>query len=178
MLKKLSVIALILMFSACQSKQKTSDLNAEEQVKIDDQIIEESSYQTVANEQQAKALNEGQIETIKEVEVQDRVFFDYNSSSVGSEAAKILDVQAAWLKDSPQIKISIEGHCDERGTREYNIALGEKRAMAVKNYLIKAGIDASRMQTISYGKEHPAYFGSTEDVFAKNRRAVVVVMGQ
>lgn len=176
MLKKLSAIALLLLFASCQSKHKTADLRPEDQVKIDDQIIEESAYQTVANEEQARTLNEGQVETIKEVEVQDRVFFDYNSSSVGSEAAKILDVQAEWLKNSPQIKVTIEGHCDERGTREYNIALGEKRAVAVKNYLANAGVDSSRMQTISYGKEHPAYFGVGEEIYAKNRRAVVVVM--
>ncbi len=175
MLKKISIITLILLIASCQTKSKNAATDAQEVVKIDDQIVEENPYQTVENEQQAKALNEGQVETIKEIEVQDRVFFDYNSSSVGSEAANILDVQVTWLKDSPKIKITIEGHCDERGTREYNIALGEKRALAVKNYLVNGGIDSSRIQIISYGKERPAYFGAGEDVYAKNRRAVVVV---
>ncbi len=178
MLNKLSVLALVLLFAACQTKSKDTGTLTEDQVKIDDQIIEEAPYQTIANEQQAQALNEGQVETIKEVEVQDRVFFGYDSAAITDESQKVLDVQAAWLKDSPEIKITIEGHCDERGTREYNIALGEKRAVAVKTYLERAGINSSRMQVLSYGKERPAYFGNSEDVFSKNRRAVVVVNGQ
>jgi len=178
MLKKIALTSLFLLIISCQTKPDNAATKIQEAVKIDDQIIEENPYQTIENEQQAKTLNEGEVEIIKEikeVEVQDRVFFDYNSSSVGSESSKVLDVQITWLKDSPQIKITIEGHCDERGTREYNIALGEKRALSVKNYLVNGGIDSSRIQIISYGKERPAYFGTEEDVYAKNRRAVVVV---
>ena len=117
-------------------------------------------------------MNEKQI---TEVEVQDRILFDYNSSSINDAAQTVLQTQIDWLKNSPEIKVTIEGHCDERGTREYNIALGEKRAVAVKNFLEKGGVDGSRIQVISYGKERPAFLGSGEDIFAKNRRAVVVV---
>lgn len=79
------------------------------------------------------------------------------------------------MNSDPSIKVIIEGHCDERGTREYNIALGERRAMAAKKYLIGKGINASRIKVISYGKERPAFIGSGEDIWAKNRRAVTVV---
>lgn len=109
------------------------------------------------------------------VNVGDRVFFAYNESSLSSEARATLDRQAAWLKKYPSTSVSIEGHCDERGTREYNLALGERRAIAVKNYLVADGIDAGRVKTVSYGKERPAVLGSNEAAWAQNRRGVTVV---
>lgn len=175
MIKKISLLVFILLLASCKnvSKSTTPSTSADDQVIIEDRSIDQP-YQSVENEQQAKALNEGTVETIKEVEVQDRVFFDYNSSSVSEAAKTVLNTQAEWLKSAPAVKITIEGHCDERGTREYNIALGEKRALSTKNYLVSNGVEAARIQIISYGKERPAYFGSGEDVYAKNRRAVVV----
>ena len=110
--------------------------------------------------------------------VGDRVFFDFDSSSLSSEAQQTLQRQAAWLKQYPNVKVSVEGHCDERGTREYNLALGERRAYAAKKYLASEGISASRISTISYGKERPVCVESTEDCWAKNRRAVTVLMNQ
>ena len=107
--------------------------------------------------------------------VGDRVFFGYDRYDLTAEAQAQLQKQATWLKTYPQYKFVIEGHCDERGTREYNLALGERRAQAVKNYLIALGIDANRMQTISYGKERPAVLGSNEAAWAQNRRAVIVL---
>ena len=109
------------------------------------------------------------------VNVGDRIFFTYNESTLSSEAQATLDRQATWLKKYGTTKITIEGHCDERGTREYNLALGERRATAVKNYLVAAGIPADRLTTISYGKERPAVVGSNEAAWAQNRRAVTVV---
>lgn len=109
------------------------------------------------------------------VNVGDRVFFGYDKFDISADAKTTLEKQANWLKQYANVKIIIEGHCDERGTREYNLALGEKRAMAAKNYLIALGIDASRIQTISYGKERPAVAGSDEAAWAQNRRAVSVV---
>ena len=109
------------------------------------------------------------------VNVGDRVFFAYNESDVGSDARATLDRQAAWLKKYSSISVTVEGHCDERGTREYNLALGERRATAVKNYLVAAGIPSSRVHTISYGKERPAVVGSNEAAWAQNRRGVTVV---
>lgn len=107
--------------------------------------------------------------------VGDRVFFAFDKSDLSSEARATLDRQVAWLKKYPQVKVTIEGHTDDRGTREYNLALGERRANAVKKYLIAAGVDAARINTISYGKERPAVVGTGEAVWAQNRRAVTVV---
>ena len=105
----------------------------------------------------------------------DRVFFALDSYSIDSESQRILDAQAAWLSRNPNVRVTIEGHADERGTREYNLALGDRRANAARNYLQSRGIDPSRMQTISWGKERPEALGSNESAWAQNRRAVTVV---
>jgi len=109
------------------------------------------------------------------VNVGDRVFFGYDKSDLSTEARATLDRQAAWLKKYPSTSVTIEGHCDERGTREYNLALGERRASAVKNYLVADGIGSDRVKTVSYGKERPAVLGSNEAAWAQNRRGVTVV---
>jgi peptidoglycan-associated lipoprotein len=107
--------------------------------------------------------------------VGDRVFFGYNEYDLTAQAKATIEHQAQWLKTYPSVNVMVEGHCDERGTREYNLALGEKRAMAVRNYLVANGVEAGRVQTISYGKERPAVLGSDETSWAQNRRGVVVV---
>ena len=109
------------------------------------------------------------------VNVGDRVFFGYDSSDLDSDALELLQDQVAWLKQNADVSVTIEGHCDERGTREYNLALGEKRAQAVKNYLIGLGINPDRVSTISYGKERPAVVGSNDGAWAQNRRSVTLV---
>ena len=109
------------------------------------------------------------------VNVGDRVFFGYDSSDLDSDALELLQDQVAWLKQNSDVSVTIEGHCDERGTREYNLALGEKRAQAVKNYLIGLGINPDRVSTISYGKERPAVVGSNDGAWAQNRRSVTIV---
>jgi peptidoglycan-associated lipoprotein len=109
------------------------------------------------------------------VNVGDRVFFAFNESDISAEARATLDRQAAWLKKYGSVAVTIEGHCDERGTREYNLALGERRATAIKNYLVADGISAARVKTISYGKERPAVLGNNEAAWAQNRRGVTVV---
>lgn len=109
------------------------------------------------------------------VNVGDRVFFDYDRHELTAEARATVEKQAEWLKRYSTLNVLVEGHCDERGTREYNLALGERRATAVRNYLIALGVDASRLQTISYGKERPAVLGSDEASWAQNRRGVLVV---
>jgi peptidoglycan-associated lipoprotein len=105
----------------------------------------------------------------------DRVFFAFDRSDITPEAQEILARQADWLRRYPNVTVTIEGHCDERGTREYNLALGERRAQAAKNVLVASGIPASRISTISYGKERPAVVGSSEEAYAQNRRAVTTV---
>jgi peptidoglycan-associated lipoprotein len=110
-----------------------------------------------------------------EANVGDRIFFAFDRSDITPEAQQTLARQADWLRRYPNVTVTIEGHCDERGTREYNLALGERRAQAAKNVLVALGIPASRISTISYGKERPAVLGSTEEAYAQNRRAVTVV---
>jgi peptidoglycan-associated lipoprotein len=106
----------------------------------------------------------------------DRIYFALDRFDVDSEDRTILDSQAAWLRQYPNVRITIEGHCDERGTRDYNIALGERRANAAKNYLVSLGIDPGRITTVSYGKERPAAMGSNEQSWAQNRRAVTITV--
>ena len=105
----------------------------------------------------------------------DRVFFDTDKSAVRSDGKATLDKQIAWLKKYPNYGITVEGHCDERGTREYNLALGERRANAVKQYMVANGLPAARVKTISYGKERPVALGSNEAAWAQNRRGVTVL---
>lgn len=107
----------------------------------------------------------------------DRVFFSFDSANLSNEAQMKLQKAAEYLKkyDAKVQQITIEGHADERGTREYNLALGDRRAVAVKRYLVGLGVDASKLRTISYGKERPAVDGHTEAVWSKNRRGVLVV---
>ncbi len=107
--------------------------------------------------------------------VGDHVYYGFDSAELTPEDQATLDAQAAWLKQYGSVNVVIEGHCDERGTREYNLALGQKRADAAKSYLVAAGVDASRLETISYGKERPEVTGSNEEAWAKNRRAVTVI---
>ena len=108
------------------------------------------------------------------VNVGDRVYFAYDSFELDEDAKELLQHQAAWLKQYNKTSIIIEGHCDERGTREYNLALGEKRANAVKDYLMTYGISGSRISVISYGKERPVNSGSTPLAWSQNRRSVTV----
>jgi peptidoglycan-associated lipoprotein len=177
MIKKLLILAALVSLVACHGKSKIED------TKIDttpiDQVVTptpEPDFQTIENQQQADAMNQAEQAKDDEIEVQDRIFFGYDSSEITDESRKILDTQALWLKSDPSIKITIEGHCDEKGTREYNIALGDRRATATKNYLVKVGgVDSSKIKTVSYGKERLAYFGTDESTLSKNRRAVTVV---
>ncbi len=105
----------------------------------------------------------------------DTVFFAFDSSALSAESTAALDTQVNWLREHPETNVIVQGYCDERGTREYNLALGERRANAVKQYLVSQGIAEHRISTISYGKERPAVFGSNEAAWAQNRRAVTVL---
>lgn len=107
---------------------------------------------------------------------QDTIYFETDRFNIDNEDAAALATQAEWLLRYPAKRATIEGHCDERGTREYNLALGERRATAAKSYLASLGVDASRLATLSYGKERPAALGSDEASWAKNRRAVTVTI--
>ena len=112
------------------------------------------------------------------INVGDRVYFDLDSHQIRTDAYARLDAQAAWLQRYPQVTVRIEGNADERGTREYNLALGARRAEAVRAYLVGRGVPASRIDTISFGKERPIASGSNEAAFAQNRNAQTAIVNQ
>ena len=161
---------LVLFVAACATKPKDeADSSGSGSSSSGDSVSEGTITETsgsgiVAGSQEGLIVNVG-----------DRVFFGYDSSDLDSDALELLQDQVAWLKQNSGVSVTIEGHCDERGTREYNLALGEKRAQAVKNYLIGLGINPDRVSTISYGKERPAVVGSNDGAWAQNRRSVTTV---
>jgi peptidoglycan-associated lipoprotein len=118
----------------------------------------------------------GSVQDFK-VNVGDTVHFTYNEYNFQDSDKSTLQKQATWLSKYPSVQITIEGHCDERGTREYNLALGARRANAVKEYLVSLGVSNSRLQTVSYGKERPICTESNEDCWAQNRRGVSTITG-
>ena len=162
---------LVLFVAACATKPKDSadssgsgSSSSGSDVSAEGTITETTGSGIVSGSQEDLIVNVG-----------DRVFFGYDSSDLDSDALELLQDQVAWLKQNSDVSVTIEGHCDERGTREYNLALGEKRAQAVKNYLIGLGINPDRISTISYGKERPAVVGSNDGAWAQNRRSVTIV---
>ena len=115
------------------------------------------------------------MQSAREIFENEDVFFEFDSASLSIEAQEILRAKAQWLRDNPSARVLIEGHCDERGTNEYNLALGDRRAYSAKAFLTDLGIDETRLVIISYGEEQPIDRGSTEDAWAKNRRAHFVI---
>ena len=166
--KILLTLFVSLFVAACSTKPTdTADTSGSGSTGVFNQeegTITESSPSIVPGSQEDLIVNVG-----------DRVFFGYDSSELDTDAQELLQDQVAWLKQYSNVSVIIEGHCDERGTREYNLALGEKRAQSVKNYLINLGISADRVSTISYGKERPAVVGSNDGAWAQNRRSVTIV---
>jgi peptidoglycan-associated lipoprotein len=114
---------------------------------------------------------------VQAVNGQNVIYFDTDRYNIDASDQAALQTQAAYLRQYPNVRVTVEGHCDERGTREYNLALGERRANAAKEFLVSLGIPASRITTVSYGKERPVALGSNESAWAQNRRAVTVVIG-
>ncbi|MGC6518325.1 MAG: peptidoglycan-associated lipoprotein Pal [Candidatus Puniceispirillaceae bacterium] len=131
-----------------------------------------SSSASASSDADNSALDEARSEMMS---IGDTVLFGYDSSQLSAEAMATLDAQAALLNAKPSFRVKIEGHADERGTREYNLALGERRASATRDYLVAKGVDGSRVRIVSYGKERPAVIGSNEEAWAKNRRSVTVL---
>jgi peptidoglycan-associated lipoprotein len=111
------------------------------------------------------------------VNVGDRVYFDYDQFTVRADAEPVLSAQASWLNRYPSVSVRIEGNADERGTREYNLALGARRASSIKDFLVSHGVSASRIETVSFGKEKPIDPGTTEQAFAKNRNGHTAITG-
>jgi len=159
----LSTVALSV---ACKSTPKSEDLSKAEGQPMDSSVSsKEMNYD-------ATGSDSGKIDGLH------TVHFDYDQSSISSESRKELGENAEWIKGHANSTVQIEGHCDKRGSTEYNLALGERRAKAVKHYLTTLGIKSKRMTVISYGEEKPLDNGDSEDAFAKNRRANFVPLNQ
>ncbi|MCP4348449.1 MAG: peptidoglycan-associated lipoprotein Pal [Desulfobacterales bacterium] len=138
-------------------------------------VLEEKRRQEreQAREQQTRAESERQSFEVAAFK-NEKVYFAYNRSALSYTAREILDRKAEWMRNHPNVSVVIEGHCDDRGTNEYNLALGEKRADTVKTYLMRIGIPGGRLTTVSYGEERPSVYGQDESSRAKNRRAEFV----
>ena len=179
MFKKLLLSVLLVFFiTACATTPKdTADTSGSGTSSSSDTVSSSDSAEGTLTETAGTGSGSAIVPGSQEdliVNVGDRVYFDYDSAELDADAQELLQHQAAWFKQHNILVVTIEGHCDERGTREYNLALGEKRAQAVKNYL--SGLaDFPRIVTISYGKERPAVVGSNDGAWSQNRRAVTKV---
>jgi peptidoglycan-associated lipoprotein len=162
--KFFSLLAAVLLLAACESAPETGAQTGAAATATPPA----TSSMTQSN------IRPGSNEDLR-ANVGDRIFFDTDKSDIKPEARRVLEKQAEWLKKYPNVTVTIQGHCDERGTREYNLALGERRANAAKNVLVALGVPANRISTVSYGKERPAVIGSNEAAWAQNRRDVTVV---
>ena len=172
MISNLTIITIILsslFLSACET--------ASQKVISGSAATSKGSSSSLASTNKSKSIfaQAKQTAADKLIAVGDRVLFDYDSAKLDSSSLILLDAQSRFLRVNTDLNIIIEGHCDERGTREYNLALGEQRATAVRDYLFIQGIDSDRIKVISYGKEKLAVVGSNNMAWSKNRRAVTVI---
>ena len=157
-----ALCAVAFLFTACETASNVAG---------DSASVSSSSSATTAGAGNSATAATQMSDAEKLAQVGNTVYFGFDSSELAVEAQAILDRQAAFLNVNPTMVIIIEGHADERGTREYNLALGDRRAVAVRDYLLAKGLNAARVRTVSYGKERPAVSGSNEESWAKNRRA-------
>ncbi|MGH1376190.1 MAG: peptidoglycan-associated lipoprotein Pal [Alphaproteobacteria bacterium] len=164
--RNLTILTAVLLLGACASKTDQGDI----QTGINDGVIVDDSLGVYDD---AGPTPGTQADLV--VNVGDRIFFETDSTDLTASARTTLENQAAWLAQYPSIGVAIEGHADERGTREYNLALGERRSNSVRNYLVALGVSPARISTISYGKERPAVPGSNDSAWSQNRRSVTKV---
>ena len=162
---KLIVVTSLIALAACAPKRKVEDIPPPPV----------ANNEVVADPNAGRPMPGSQADFIASV-VADRVLFDTDKFDIDVEDQATLRSQSEWLARYPNKRVTIEGHADERGTRDYNIALGERRANAAKNFLATLGVDPARISTISYGKERPDALGSDEESWARNRRAVTVTV--
>lgn len=152
--------------ATAEAQAKAAALAEQERIKaqeLQDQMVKE------------QALNEAKIVAANNRFVNQNIHFDFDSALLSSMAKMLLKEKAEWLSANSGVMVTIEGHCDEKGTTEYNIALGERRAIAAKTYLVNLGISASRLATVSFGEEKPLDSGASEQAYRKNRRAQFVI---
>ncbi|WP_169570053.1 peptidoglycan-associated lipoprotein Pal [Sneathiella limimaris] len=172
-LKFLSMIAALALVAACETAPTDSGDSSGGGASSQASSGSGSSG-SVSSSNSGTSVQPGSQEDLV-LNVGDRVFFGFDMYNLTAEARSTIERQAQWLKANPSVTVSVEGHADERGTREYNLALGDRRATAVKNYLVTLGISSSRVDTISYGKERPVALGHNEEAWSQNRRGVMVV---
>lgn len=165
---KIVMVVLILCSGliGCASKKATSQLDDQAKIGQADMSQPAEARGTVADASAASG-----VPTHEAVAGLERVHFDFDQFTLSAEARRILGENARYLNANSAVKVVIEGHCDERGSDEYNLALGESRALAAKNYLVSLGISATRLSVISYGEEKPLVSGANESAWAQNRRA-------
>ena len=174
-LKDFFVLATLALLGACASASEESG-----SVGSDGQVISAKPAETFTTPIGKTVKVPGNVPGSQEdleATVGARVFFALNQYQLDDKARSTLDAQAAWLNANPSVRVSIEGHCDERGTRDYNLALGDRRANSVKDYLTFLGVKSERIATISYGKERPRALGSNEAAWSQNRRSETSVRG-
>ena len=176
MIIKLFTSALLVFFlAACSTTPKdTADSSGSGSTSSSSDVSSGEEGTITETSPESTSIQPGSQEDLI-VNVGDRVFFEFDSSELTVDAQATLDAQAAWLMQYPDTNITVEGHADERGTREYNLALGDKRAFSVYSYLAQAGIDTNRMEYVSWGKERPEVIGSDETAYSQNRRGVTIV---
>ncbi len=156
--------------SSTTSAEEEARKRAEEEARRE-ALREESLREESLSEQQAKE----RMESERSLFENEDIYYEFDSIRLSPEAQEILSQKAAWLRENPGVRVTIEGHCDDRGTNEYNLALGEGRAQSARDYLVDLGIKASRINVISYGEERPIDKGQNEDAWARNRRAHFVI---
>ncbi|MBD1557858.1 peptidoglycan-associated lipoprotein Pal [Vibrio sp. S9_S30] len=171
-LKGLLIALPVLAVTACSSSDKAADASAASQTNNAEQVVKEAVTEVTPLETGSQ-LTEQEIKEAQLRETQ-TVYFAFDNSTISSDYEDMLAAHAAFISKDPALKVRIEGHADERGTPEYNIALGERRAEAVAKYLQALGVQADQIEVISFGEERPLLLGQSEDVYAKNRRAVLV----
>ena len=180
-IKKLFVIILTIVLASCAENNKNipvsgADVTSESNIEVDSNTSDDNDSQiSVSDNIDARDKTKQEVLTEELIEVGDRVFFDYDKSRFKNEGVETLKRQARFLLKNKNLTVRIEGHCDHRGTREYNLALGERRAYSVKNFLISLGIEETRISVISYGKERPQSLNNDEASWAQNRTAVTVI---
>lgn len=169
--RHLLVLSLALVVTACSNDTSKTDMSVSEREGISGASVDGAgAYDSTNLDGPTPGTQQDLV-----VNIGDRVFFGYDRYDLNAEGQATLGMQAEWLNRHPNITISIEGHADERGTREYNLALGERRANSIRRYLMALGVDGNRVNVISYGKERPAVLGSNPSSWAQNRRGVTVV---
>lgn len=175
--KALAIVLPIMALSACSSSEKDEDTTAKttnEAAMMEQKAREEAERVKVEAMQRAEAMEMKKRQAMDKLRSEHIVYFDFDKSSVSNEFAAVLEAHAKFLNQNSNVSVLIEGHADERGTPEYNIALGERRAQAVETYLQNLGVSASQLNTVSYGEEKPKVRDRSAGAFAKNRRAVLV----